>query len=216
MSGPAIRVGVLLAGCGTHDGTEVGEAILTFLELERKGAVALPLAPAGPQMHVVDHSRGEEVSDATRDMASEAARLTRGRIALLEEISPDRLHALVVPGGSGTAKNLMHGFLERGADRRPIPAVRALLAHCLEARKPIGLMSVANFLLPGLVDSPVLPERAGTNSDPLVVDPEHRLVYAPCFLTAPSLAVVAESVAGLVDLVLHYATSAKQDAGLPA
>jgi enhancing lycopene biosynthesis protein 2 len=206
---PFTRVGVLLTGCGIHDGSEAGEVLFTLLELERRQARWIPMAPAGEQMHVVDHSTGDEVETETRKMAAEAARLTRGRVELLGETPPDRLHALIVPGGGGTVKNLMTGYLQAGTTREPIPAVKELLTHFLDTGKPMGLMSVANFLLPGLVDSPVLPERAGMTADPLVVDPERRLVYAPAFLTAASYAEVAEAVSGLVELVLHYAGEAR-------
>jgi enhancing lycopene biosynthesis protein 2 len=205
------RVGVLLAGCGAHDGSDAGEAILTFLELERRGVKPVPLAPPGDQMHVVDHSSGDEVDGESRRMAVEAARLTRGRIEILGETPPDRLHALIVPGGSGAAKNFMSGFLQPGEERRLHPPVGDLLGHFLARRKPIGLMSVANFLLAGLVDSPVLPERAGMPAEPLVVDPERRLVWAPTFLTATSLAEAAVGVAALVELVLHYAAEARAE-----
>jgi enhancing lycopene biosynthesis protein 2 len=41
----AKRVGVLLCGCGRLDGTDVSEAILTLLVIERAGAVAVCAAP---------------------------------------------------------------------------------------------------------------------------------------------------------------------------
>ena len=198
------RVGVLLAGCGTHDGSEIGEALLTLLELERRGAQPMPLVPSGEQMHVVDHASGDESTGSTRSMAAEAARITRGKVEILGTTSPSVFHALIIPGGSGVIKNLMTGTLEPGSRRALLPAVRELLVHFLQAGKPMGIMSVANFLLPGLVDSPILPERAGTPGEPLLVDPGHRLVYAPAFLTARSLAEVAEGVSALVEMVLHY------------
>ncbi len=198
------RVGVLLAGCGTHDGTEVGEALLTLLELERRGARPMPLVPPGEQMHVVDHTSGDESAGGTRSMAAEAARITRGKVETLGTTSPDRLHALIIPGGSGVIKNLMTGTLTPGSRRELLPSVKELLVHFLQAGKPVGIMSVANFLLPGLVESPILPEHAGTPDEPLLVDPDHHLVYAPAFLTARSLAEVAEGVSALVEMVLHY------------
>jgi enhancing lycopene biosynthesis protein 2 len=210
---PFTRVGVLLTGCGNHDGSEIGEALLTFLELERRGVQWIPLAPAGDQMHVVNHSTGDEMEGERRQMAAEVARLTRGRVELLGETPLDRLHALIVPGGGGTTKNLMTGYLQPGVTRELIPPVRELLSHCLAVGKPIGVMSIANFLLVGLLESPILPERAGTTSEPLVVDADRRLVYAPAFLTARSLAEVAEAVNGMVDLVLHYADEARRAAG---
>ncbi|MCZ6833142.1 MAG: isoprenoid biosynthesis protein ElbB [Acidobacteria bacterium] len=204
MPAAGTRVGVLLAGCGTHDGSEIGEALLTLLELERRGAQPMPLVPSGEQMHVVDHASGDESPGSTRSMAAEAARITRGKVEILGTTSPSVFHALIIPGGSGVIKNLMTGTLEPGSRRALLPAVRELLVHFLQAGKPMGIMSVANFLLPGLVDSPILPERAGTPGEPLLVDPDHRLVYAPAFLTARSLAEVAEGVSALVEMVLHY------------
>jgi enhancing lycopene biosynthesis protein 2 len=216
MPAAGMRVGVLLAGCGTHDGTEIGEALLTLLELERQGARPLPLVPAGDQMHVVDHATGDEVEDAHRSMLSEAARLTRGQIEILDDATPSRLQALIIPGGSGVVKNLMTGTLQAGTPRALLPPVRDLLVHCLEHGKPMGIMSVANFLLSGLVDSPILPERAGTTHEPLVVDEEQKLVYAPAYLTARSLAEMAEGVRALVELVLHFAGQPRSLPVVPA
>lgn len=207
-----MRVGVLLAGCGTHDGTEIGEALLTLLELERHGARAQPLVPVGDQMHVVDHATGDEIEKDRRSMLSEAARLTRGQIETLDAATASRLQAVIIPGGSGVVKNLMTGTLQAGVSRELLPQVRDLLTHCLDHGKPIGVMSVANFLLADLVDSKILPEHAGTTDEPLVVDEDRRLVYAPAYLTARSLADVAEGVSALVELVLHFAGQPRQAA----
>jgi enhancing lycopene biosynthesis protein 2 len=163
-------------------------------------------------MHVVDHATGDEVADTRRSMLSEAARLTRGQIETLDTATASRLQAVIIPGGSGVVKNLMTGTLQAGVSRELLPPVRDLLTHCLDHGKPIGVMSVANFLLAGLVDSKILPEHAGTTDEPLVVDEDRRLVYAPAYLTARSLADVAEGVSALVELVLHFAGQPRQAA----
>jgi enhancing lycopene biosynthesis protein 2 len=161
-------------------------------------------------MHVVDHRSGDETESASRSILAEAARLTHGKVEPLEAMAPERLHALIIPGGGGAVKNLMTGYLRPGQRREALPAVRAVLVHCLDAGKPVGLMSLANFLLAGLVETPLLPEQAGTPTTPLLVDEGRRLVYAPAFLTAGSLAEVAAAVHGLVELVLHYADLARR------
>ncbi|MFQ5767484.1 MAG: hypothetical protein ACE5ID_05810 [Acidobacteriota bacterium] len=203
------RVGVLLAGCGTHDGSEAAEAILVLLHLERLGVKPIPLVPPGDQMHVVDHASGDEVEGAVRRMSSEAARLTRGKMEILGERPWERLHALIIPGGSGVPKNLMSGFLQPGVRRDLRPEVKALLMHCLDRGKPIGLMNVANFLLQGLVESPILPRDAGSMGEELADDPAHRLVYAPTFLGTDSLAQVAAAVSALVEKVLQFAMESR-------
>ncbi len=115
---------MLLAGCGTHDGSEVGEAIFTLLELERQGAEGIPLAAAGGQMQVVNHATGEAADSPIREMAAEAARLSRGRVEMLDSLTPSRLHGLIIPGGSGVVKNLMQGALQPGVSRQLLPAVK--------------------------------------------------------------------------------------------
>lgn len=55
------KVGVVLSGCGFLDGTEISEAVLTLLALDRHDLEAVCMAPSGPQAHVVDHMTGEEV-----------------------------------------------------------------------------------------------------------------------------------------------------------
>src|SRR5262245_18367271 len=60
--GPAAyqpRVGVVLAGCGGRDGSEIRESVLVLLSLDRAGARAICVAPDVPQPAVVDHLTGQ-------------------------------------------------------------------------------------------------------------------------------------------------------------
>ena len=41
----AKQIGVILAGCGVMDGSEIHEAVLTLLAIDRAGAQAACLAP---------------------------------------------------------------------------------------------------------------------------------------------------------------------------
>jgi enhancing lycopene biosynthesis protein 2 len=50
-----MKIGVLLHGCGVFDGTEIHEAVLTLLSLDRAGAEAVCIAPDKEQMHVINH-----------------------------------------------------------------------------------------------------------------------------------------------------------------
>src|SRR5579871_2576974 len=53
----AKRVGIILAGCGHRDGSDVAEAMLAFLTLDRAGAKVVCAAPDADQREVVDHLR---------------------------------------------------------------------------------------------------------------------------------------------------------------
>jgi enhancing lycopene biosynthesis protein 2 len=51
----AKKVGVLLSGCGVFGGSEIHEAVLTLLVLDRQGVEILCMAPDINQLHVVNH-----------------------------------------------------------------------------------------------------------------------------------------------------------------
>lgn len=72
-------VGVVLSGCGVFDGAEIHESVLTILALDRAGARVLFFAPDKPQLHVINHLTGEELTEQ-RNVLVESARITRGQI----------------------------------------------------------------------------------------------------------------------------------------
>ena len=49
------RIGVLLSGCGFLDGSEIQEATLTLLALDRRGVQVVPVAPSIEQSGVINH-----------------------------------------------------------------------------------------------------------------------------------------------------------------
>ncbi|MBY0431213.1 MAG: isoprenoid biosynthesis glyoxalase ElbB, partial [Rhodospirillales bacterium] len=99
------RVAVVLSGCGVHDGSEIHEAVLTLLALDRQGAEAQCFAPDVPQMHVVNHVTGQPTAES-RNVLVESARIARGRITDLARFKAAEFDAIIFPGGFGAAKNL--------------------------------------------------------------------------------------------------------------
>ncbi len=100
------KVGVLLSGCGVQDGSEIYESVLTILALDKAGATWLAMAPDVEQAHVVNHYTGEEERLHKRHALTEAARIVRGKITSVSEISAHDIDALIIPGGFGVVKNL--------------------------------------------------------------------------------------------------------------
>ena len=99
------RIGVLLAGCGVFDGSEIHEAVLTLLTLDREGADIICMAPDMEQLHVVNHLTQEPVEEK-RNVLVESARIARGEIRDLQTVNEGDLDGLIIPGGFGAAKNL--------------------------------------------------------------------------------------------------------------
>ena len=89
---------VLLAGCGLGDGSCIEEAVLTYTALDKYGCDYTPAAAdmLVPSMDHITEQPGEK-----RSVLTESARMGRGRIRNLHDISPDDYAALLIPGGIG-------------------------------------------------------------------------------------------------------------------
>lgn len=95
----AKRVGLVLSGCGRLDGSDVAEAMLALLVIERAGALAICAAPDADMPAVIDHATGDRTR-ATRNARVEAARMAGQSILPLAELGPDTVDALLIPGAT--------------------------------------------------------------------------------------------------------------------
>ena len=108
------RIGVCLSGCGVNDGAEIHESVITALTLDRAGAEIIYTAPDVVQTKVVNHLTGEEINE-TRNVLVESARIARGDITDLAQLTSDDMDALLFPGGFDATLNLCD-FALKGAD----------------------------------------------------------------------------------------------------
>lgn len=216
------RIGVILSGCGYLDGSEIQEAVLTLLSIDRRGAEAVPLAPDTLQHHVVNHLTGEEEKGAPRRVLDESARIARGEVAALEGFDTGTLDALIIPGGYGAAKNLSTYAFD-GAECRVDEAVTGAVRSLHEAKKPLGFICIAPAIAARVLgeEHPELtigsdPDTAG-NLEAMgarhVECPvsgahvwrEGKIVSTPAYMLGPSIAAVAEGIDRLVEAVLELA-----------
>jgi len=202
------RVGVVLAGCGYLDGSEIQEAILTLLYLDQAGAEAVCMAPDIPQAHVVDHLTGKE-SGESRNVLVEAARLVRGKITDISSIDVDSLDALILPGGFGVAKNLCD-FAFKGAGMKVHPSVEKVVRTVHAAGKPIGAWCIAPAIMaklfPGVsltigddADTAAAMETMGAKHTAcsvgnIVVDRNFGVVTTPAYMLGPWIADIAKGI----------------------
>ena len=129
------KIGVILSGCGVYDGSEIHEAVATLLAIERAGAEAVCMAPNVDQMHVINHLTGEEMKGEKRNVLVEAARIARGKIKDIREVSAADLDGLFIPGGFGAAKNLSD-FAVTGENCKVHPEVARLVKDFRQKNKP--------------------------------------------------------------------------------
>ncbi|MGD8387145.1 MAG: isoprenoid biosynthesis glyoxalase ElbB [Desulfobacteraceae bacterium] len=213
------RIGVLLSGCGVFDGSEIHEAVLTLLALDRAGAEIVCTAPDTDQLHVIDH-RTQEVSGETRNVLTESARIARGEIRDLKEVHAGDLDGLIIPGGFGAAKNLSD-FAVKGPEATVYPEVQRILEEMVEAGKPIGAICIAPATLTRALSARRPEVTIGTDAatgsaieamggthcictvDQIHVDETNRIVTTPAYMLGPGIKDVAEGIQKLVDQVME-------------
>ncbi len=212
------KVGVLLSGCGVFDGSEIHEAVITLLALDRAGAQIICTAPDVEQMHVVNHLT-QEVTDEKRNVLVESARIARGEIRDLAGVTAADLDALIIPGGFGAAKNLSD-FAVKGPEATVNPEVVRILKEMTAAGKPVGAICIAPATLTRAL-SDLSPEvtignDVGTAAaieamggrhhtcsvDMICIDERHRIVTTPAYMLGPGIRDVAEGIEKLVDRIM--------------
>src|SRR5262245_92052 len=140
------KVAVILSGCGVMDGSEIHEAVLTLLALDRAGAKYECLAPNKNQMHVVNHVTKKPAEGEMRNVLVESARIARGNIKDLATASADDYDAVVLPGGFGAAKNLCDYAVK--ADKCELdPGAKKFLVAMRQANKPIGAICISPVIM---------------------------------------------------------------------
>lgn len=216
------RVGVILAGSGYLDGSEIQEATLTLLFLDKRGAKVTAMAPDVRQMHVVDHVKGEAAGTESRNVLAEAARITRGAIVDVKSVKATDLDALIIPGGYGAAKNLCT-FATEGVKLQVNPDVERLIRDMAAAGKPLGFVCIAPVIAAKVLGAKKVKLTIGNDPataaavnalgaihvdspvDQIVVDEKNRVVSTPAYMLGPTIAPVAAGIERLVGAVLEMA-----------
>jgi enhancing lycopene biosynthesis protein 2 len=217
----AKKIGVILSGCGVYDGSEIHEAVITLLAIDRAGAEAVCMAPDIDQMHVVNHLTGDVAEAETRNVLVEAARIARGKIRDLAEVKAAHIDALILPGGFGAAKNLCN-FAVKGPDCDVNQDVARILREMFAAKKPVAAICIAPAILSKVLGADHVPHELTIGTDAgtaaalskmgsshvqcpardFVVDESIKLVSTPAYMLAGSIAEAAEGIEKTVNALI--------------
>ena len=192
-----------MGGCGHYDGTDTSEAVLTLLALEEAGERPVLLAPDDNQVRSVDHLSGDEMAQERRGVLRESARLSRVAVRNLSGYRPDDLEAIIIPGGYGPVVNFSVGFAELGRRRTIVPEIAAFLNHFLEARKPIGLISLGEVPVRTLLGQEMDAPASGTDPREVRIDSQRRIVHTPGFTAFSKLTDVRLGIGAMVAELLR-------------
>lgn len=215
-----MNIGVLLSGSGVNDGSEIHESVITMLALDRAGAETLLMAPNIDQMHVINHYTGQEM-DEFRNVLVESARIARGKIKDMAEVSGGDLDALIIPGGFGVAKNLSD-YAMSGTECSINPDVYRLISEMIILKKPIGAICIAPTMMAKILaeqnqsatmtigkDETTAKDIESMGSthkeclvEEIVIDKENNIVTTPAYMDAKNISEVAEGIEKLVKQII--------------
>lgn len=196
MSTKNAPVAVVIGGCGFLDGTEITEAVSTLINLSGHGLSYRCFAPDG-EFSPMNHKKGKPEGPA-RNLMVEAARISRGAIEPLSELSPSDFQALVLPGGYGAAKSLSDFALSDSPS--VIPALAEAIKGFHHSQKPIVAMCIAPALLAMTLGDKGIKVTIGSDEgtakklegmgcshqncavDEIAVDETNRLITTPAYM----------------------------------
>lgn len=223
------KIGVLLSGCGVYDGAEIQEAVFTLLAIEELGAESVCIGINKNQHHVVNHTNGEQMNES-RNMLVEAARIARGKITDINDIEPNDIDALVIPGGFGSAKNFTTWAFE-GPNGAILPEVKLLLVNLINIGTPVCALCVSPVVVAkALADSSTHAsltigstqgkseydiagfraglEATGANTiektiEEIHIDGTNRIVTAPCYMMEATLVELRQNIFKAVEATIQ-------------
>lgn len=179
----AVKVAVMLFGCGAAGGTEVCEAVYTITALSRRGAQVDFFAPD------------------TKTADSE--KIARQKVNLLSSLKAAEFDALIIPGGNGykdftaSVTPLINSF---NSLKKPVGAMCAstnIVAETLKGFNPTMYTGEKKF-----------GKHVEVRSEVSVVDKTNRIVSTPAFLAAGAKPHQVQS--GIEDLVKNVLTLTSQ------
>ncbi|MCW3807292.1 isoprenoid biosynthesis glyoxalase ElbB [Plebeiibacterium marinum] len=210
------NIAVVLSGCGVFDGSEIHEATLTLLAINKKGAIYQCFAPNTTQHHVINHITGEEMQES-RNVLVESARIARGQIKDLETLNSNDFDAIVFPGGFGAAKNLSNLAFE-GADCKVLPLVAEKIKEFWTNKKPIGAMCIAPAVIAKIIPGSLVTigndiatkdtitqmgsTHQNTNHTETVIDAKNKIVTTPCYMLDANIAQIEQGTLNLIDEII--------------
>ena len=213
------KIAVILAGCGTMDGSEINETVTLLLALDQHNIEYQAFAPDSYQAEVWNHATGKRAEER-RNMFFEAARIVRGNILPLSKFSADDFDALLFPGGSGAAKNIFT-YAYDGINFKVNKEVEKAILDIHAQGKPIGAMCIAPLMVAKVLGNVNVTmgssecrqakelaligcKHTETTHGGVAIDKENKVFSTPCFMLDASLKDVYQGAWNLVEEMVKF------------
>lgn len=211
------KFAVILCGCGSMDGSEIHESVMTMLAIDNAGCQYTLFAPDENQYHVINHLTQQPMSE-TRNMRVEAARIGRGNVLDIRDFKAEDFDAVVFPGGFGAAKSLFTYAFD-GANATVREDVRKVVVDMFQAHKPIGALCISPVMVAKVLgevtvtvgtDAKTIEDvlsfgakHQETTQGEVVTDKEHLIFTTPCYMLPATIKDIALCADNLIKSMLE-------------
>ncbi|MGQ9619602.1 MAG: isoprenoid biosynthesis glyoxalase ElbB, partial [Bacteroidales bacterium] len=201
--------------------SEIHEAVMTLLAIDRNNCEYEIFAPNISQYHVINHITGE-VMNEKRNVLVESARIARGKIKALIDYKTEDFDGLIFPGGFGAAKNLCSYAID-GIEMKVDKIVENAIKETHASGKPIGALCIAPVLITKILgnvevtigndpDTASVIKKLGgthqnTDSTGIIVDQKNKIVTTPCYMLSTRISEIAVETDKLVKAMIELAGS---------
>ena len=205
------KVAIILTGCGLYEGTEINEAVITMLSLEKAGINYEPYG-FNRKEPAINHIT-QNKTFFKRNTMQESARITRGKIKNIKEINKEYYSGVVVVGGYGATK-ILSDFNKREVDFSIDEDFYSFASIIRDAKKPALYMCIASLLLPKIYKKPIctigtdkkkaamIMKIGGIHEEKLYnefsFDEKNMIISTPAFMEAKNLAELEEGISNSV------------------
>ena len=216
------KIAIVLSGSGYLDGTEIQEAVLTILSLEKLGIEWEGVALNENQKQIINHeSQSVDSKSSPRNILEESARITRGNVINIQDADGDDYDAVIFPGGFGAAKNILD-FAFVGDDTYNMnDDVLSFARSFYLSDKPAGFICIAPLMIPiiypdgtkatiGTDESTADILRAKgadveiMDATEICVDESMKVVSTPAYMCGKNIVDVSIGIDKLVKKVISY------------
>lgn len=189
------KAAIILSGCGYKDGTEIHEAVLSYLALAEIGI--------------------GYYSFSTEKMLAASAPIARDQIDSLKMLHEKDYDILWMPGGFGVAKHLST-YASEGIHCSIDPEVKRVIDEFYRAKKPIVAICIAPVVLAKALQGKGIKMTLGTSKeqnqiltelgmnaeftkvDEVCFDKNHNIYTTPGYMEPPSITGIYHALTKIV------------------
>lgn len=212
------KFAVILCGAGSMDGSEIHEAVMSLLAIDKAGCEYTIFAPNENQYHVINHVTSKPI-EQTRNMMEEAGRIARGDVQELSKFNVDEFDALILPGGFGAAKNLFTYAFD-GINATVRLDIEKIIIDTHKSKKPIGALCIAPVLVSKVLKNIIVTvgqdehtikdvehfgsQHHATLQTEVCSDLENLIFTTPCYMLPATIKDIALSAENLIHEILKH------------